>query len=318
MINVIEFDFAAKTDRVTEGAALEGWRDKPFYFWADIVPESTAETERWLRHLGVNSQVIEGVTGPDVDGRYEVFEDCLYFSVTEAIVKDGRLETAVADVVLGAKFLVTIHRQHVHFLDHLRRTYREDFRQFAKSPGFLLYEIGDHLVDGYRKSLKEFSSAVERVQKELFGEVDDEIFRKVSALANDVLSFRGVVHSARELLHQLAIRKSSFIPESTQPFLQIMADTLQRLSDDLLTERDTLMDTLNLYMGMVSHRTSRVMSRLTVISIIFLPLTFLCGVYGMNLKIPETEWAYSYPVFWLVVLLIAGGLLVMMKRKKWI
>ena len=318
MINIIEFDFATKTDRVADFSALSGLRDSPLYFWIDVVPENSSETEKLLRELGVNPAVIEGVVGPDMDGRYEVFDDCIYFSVTEAFAKDGRLSTALADVVLGAKFLVTIHRQPVHFLEHLRRTYREDFRQFAKTPGFMLYEIGDHLVDSYRRALKEFSAAVERVQLDLFGEVDDAIFKNVSALTTDLLAFRGVVRTARELLHQLSTRKSPFIADTTQPFLATMAGTLQRIGDDLLTERDTLTDTLNLYMGMVSHRTSRIMSRLTVISIIFLPLTFLCGVYGMNLKIPEYQWAYSYAVFWLVVIAIVTGLLTMMKRKKWI
>lgn len=318
MINIAEFDFATKQDRSVDVAALDGWRDKPLYWWIDVVPESSAETEALLKKLGVNPAVIEGVVGPDVDGRYEVFEDCIYFSITETSQRDGRLVTALADVVLGEKFLVTVHRQQVNFLDLLRRTYREDFRRFAKSPGFLLYEIGDHLVDTYRRSLKELTGSVEQVQANLFGDVDDAIFRKVSALTTDLLAFRSVVRTARELLHQLSTRKSPFIPETTQPFLATMAGTLERISDDLLTERDTLTESLNLYMGMVSHRTNAVVNRLTTISIIFLPLSFLCGVYGMNLPIPETEWKFAYPAFWILSLSIVIGLLVLMKKKKWI
>lgn len=318
MINVVEFDFASKSDRVADAAALDGWRDKPLYWWIDLVPEGAAETERLLRQLGVNEQVIEGVVGADVDGRYAVYEDCLYFSVTETTLRDGRLVTSLADVVLGPKFLVTVHRQPVGFLDHIRRTYREDFRQFAKTPGFLLYEIGDHLVDAYRRSLREFSAAVELVQASLFGPVDDAIFHKVSDLTTDLLAFRGIMRTSRELLHQLSTRRSPFIPETTQPFLATMAGTLDRLSDDLLTERDTLTESLNLYMGMVGHRTNRVMSRLTTLSIIFLPLSFLCGVYGMNLKIPEAEWEHAYLAFWIGVSAIVGVLLWVMKRQKWI
>lgn len=318
MINVIEFDFESKSERAADVAALDGWRGKNLYWWIDVVPESAAETEHLLRVLGVSPEVIAGVVGPDVDGRYEAQEECLYFSITETRLSEGRLTTALADVVLGSKFLVTVHRQHVGFLDHIRRTYREDFLRFAKSPGFLLYEIGDHLVDAHRKTLRELTAEVERVQSSLFGVVDDEIFRRVSGLTTDLLAFRGVVRTARELLHQLATRRSPFVAETTQPFLATMAGTLDRLSDDLLTERDTLTESLNLYMGMVGHRTNRIVSRLTVISVIFLPLSFLCGVYGMNLKIPEAEWEYGYAAFWLVVIAIVGGLLTMMKRKKWI
>lgn len=318
MINVVEFDFPAKRERKADVPELDGWRDRERYWWIDATHENPVEMESLLRKMGVNDAVIAGVLGPDVDGRYEVFEDCLYFSITETRLVNGRLEQALADVVLGPKFLITVHRQDVRFLEHLRRTYREDFLRFAKTPGFLLYEIGDHLIDAYRRSLREFSAGVEQVQMTLFGDVDDQIFRRVSELTTDLLAFRSVVRSARELLHQLAVRKSILIPETTQPFLETMADTLQRLSDDLLTERDTLNESLNLYMGMVGHRTNRVVSRLTAISIIFLPLSFLCGVYGMNLHIPETEWTYAYPAFWIFAVTLVTGLLLMMRKKRWI
>lgn len=318
MINIVEFDFAAKRERSVGMEELAGWRDRDLYWWIDATHDDPEQTGNLLRELGVNAAVVAGVLGPDVDGRYEVFDDCMYFSITETQLVEGRLERALADVVLGPKFLITLHRQEVHFLQHLRRTYREDFQRFARSPGFLLYEIGDHLIDAYRRSLREFSASVEQVQVSLFGDVDDAIFRRVSQLTTDLLAFRAVVRSARELLHQLSVRKSAFVSESTQPFLGTMAGTLERLGDDLLTERDTLTESLNLYMGMVGHRTNRVVSRLTAISIIFLPLSFLCGVYGMNLHIPEADWPYAYPAFWLFAVTLVTGLLVMMRRNRWI
>jgi magnesium transporter len=120
-------------------------------------------------------------------------------------------------------------------------------------------------------------------------------------------------------MHELSSRKSPFISETTQPFLESMAGTMERLGSDLTTEREVLNETLNLYMGMVSHRTNKVVNRLTVISAIFLPLSFLCGVYGMNLKnIPETRWEYGYALFWLVALGISATLLVVMRRRNWL
>jgi magnesium transporter len=318
MMTIIEFDFSAKSERTVDVAALQDWRDRPLYWWIDLVPESADETRALLQQLGINDLVIDGVIGADEDGRYEVFENCVYFTVTEAAVQDGRLATVTADVVLGAKFLVTVHRHRVSFVDHMRRTYREDFLRFARTPGFLLYEMADHLVDCHRRAFKSFSASVEKVQLELFGEVDDAIFRRVSDLTSDLLAFRGLVRSSRELFHQLATRRSAFVSETTQPFLQNIAGTLERLGDDLLTERDTLNETLNLYMGMVSHRTNRVVNRLTVISMIFLPLSFLCGVYGMNLKMPEPEWDYGYALFWAIALCLTAGLLLMMRRHKWL
>jgi magnesium transporter len=128
--------------------------------------------------------------------------------------------------------------------------------------------------------------------------------------------------ASREVLSEISSRRSPFISESTQPFLERMASTLERLSADLTVERETLAETLNLYMGIVSHRTNRVVNRLTVISMVFLPLTFLCGVYGMNFNtdignMPELMWKHGYLAFWVVALIMTAALLLFMKRKRW-
>src|SRR4029450_11390586 len=103
---------------------------------------------------------------------------------------------------------------------------------------------------------------------------------------------------------------SPFIAESTQPFLDRMVGTLERLGSDLAVEREILAETLNLYMGIVSHRTNRVVNRLTVISMVFLPLTFLCGIYGMNFDVlPELHWQWGYALFWGAAIAIAVSLL---------
>jgi magnesium transporter len=176
----------------------------------------------------------------------------------------------------------------------------------------------DHLVDGYRVALRTVAGAVEQVQLKLFGEADDEMFRSVSELTRDILVFRKALMESRELIHEMASRRSLFVSETTQPFLGVLAGTLERLGDDLGTERDVLSETLNLYMGMVSHRTNKVVKRLTVISMIFLPLTFLTGVYGMNLIIPEARWAYTYLLFWVVVAALATTIVLVARRLKWL
>ena len=105
--------------------------------------------------------------------------------------------------------------------------------------------------------------------------------------------------------------------EATQPYLANMAGTVERVLQDVLVDRDILSDSLNNYMSMVAHRTNRVMSRLTVVSMIFLPLSFLCGVYGMNFEVmPELKWQFGYAGFWGMALLIATSLLVFMRRAK--
>jgi magnesium transporter len=116
---------------------------------------------------------------------------------------------------------------------------------------------------------------------------------------------------------ELSARRSIFLSEITQTFLQNMVGTVERVLQDVLVERDILTQALNLYMSMVGHRTNRAMNRLTVISVVFLPLTFLCGVYGMNFEhLPELHWRYGYHAFWAVTVLIATTIVIVMRRAR--
>jgi magnesium transporter len=106
---------------------------------------------------------------------------------------------------------------------------------------------------------------------------------------------------------------------SSPTYLANMVGTLQRLGDDLTTEREILAELLALYLGIVSHRTNRLVNRLTVISVIFLPLTFLCGVYGMNFdNMPELHWSYGMVYFWAMAIVISAGLVAFMKWRRWL
>ncbi|HMR81253.1 MAG TPA: magnesium transporter CorA family protein, partial [Polyangiaceae bacterium] len=237
------------------------------------------------------------------------YADHLHVVVSGCRLVGRNFDLERVDAVLGERFLVTIHDGPVVFLGALDKSYAQDFRQFAESPSFLVYELWDHLIDNYLSVQKRFEERVEELQAELIGNVDDMVFARISELGADLLHFRKVVLPARAVLTDLSTRKSRFISDATQPYLANMVGTLERVLQDLLVDRDILSNSLNLYMSLVSHRTNEVMKKLTVVSVIFLPLTFLCGVYGMNFKeLPELEWRYGYAGFWLLVLLIVASI----------
>ena len=332
MMNAVEFDFAKKEERAIPVDAVAASCHEGRFCWVDIDADTQAEPAgKVLRELGVNEHVIDEIFGPDVDGRHDLYDDCLHIAVSSGTMDNGTFSTTHVDIVMGESFLVTLRRGKVDFIEQVRAHYRRDFLRFAQSPGFLLYEYWDHLIENYKKMLRKFEAEVEKVQGQIFGKVDDRIFAKVSAVTHQLLTFRKIMLAAREVIHELSTRRSAFVPESTQPFLDKLAGTLERLSADLAVEREILSETLNLYMGVTSHRTSRIVSRLTVVSMIFLPLTFLCGVYGMNFAIEredasgvtrnllmrELTWEYGYAGFWVVAVTTAVALLAFMRWKRW-
>ena len=120
---------------------------------------------------------------------------------------------------------------------------------------------------------------------------------------------------ARALLNDLSTRRSLFISEATQRFLGNMVGSVDHVLQDMLVDREILSESVNLYMSVVSHRTNQIMKKLTVVSVVFLPLTFLVGVYGMNFEVlPELKWRFGYLYFWALVAAIVLGIARVIRR----
>jgi magnesium transporter len=318
-VTVAEFDFQNKLVRTCtfeEGcSAMESGR----FAWIDIDSEDPAEARRLIESLGVIDQAtIDSALKNEPSTQHARFDDYIHLVVSGCRQRGGKFDLERVDVVIAEKFFLTVHKGPVAFLSAVRRDYRSDFLRFARSPSFLVYELWDHLIENYLSVQKVMEERVEHLQHELSsGVVDDAVFARISELGADLLHFRKVLLPARSVLTDLSSQRSLFISEATQPFLSNMVGTLEHVLQDLLVDRDILSESLNLYMSVVSHRTNKVMNRLTVVSVVFLPLTFLCGVYGMNFDVlPELHWSRGYLYFWLVVLVIALGLIGLMRRAK--
>jgi magnesium transporter len=318
-VTVAEFDFQNKVVQscTFEEAcvAMQAGR----FAWIDVDASDPVEAQRLFDKLGViEPQTLESALKNEPSTQHARFEDYIHIVVSGCRQRGGKFDLERVDAIVAERFFLTIHKGPVAFLSAVRRDYRSDFLRFARSPSFLVYELWDHLIENYLSVQKVMEERVEHLQHELStGVVDDAVFARISELGADLLHFRKVLLPARTVLTDLSSRRSLFISEATQPFLANMVGTLEHVLQDLLVDRDILSESLNLYMSVVSHRTNTVMRRLTVVSVIFLPLTFLCGVYGMNFDIlPELHWHHGYLYFWLIVLAIVAGLITLMRRAR--
>ena len=313
---LVAFRFEPKAERRLELDELRGALTGDSFVWLDLDARHPG-TAGVLKELALDSDILEDAEGGEPATQVSRYEHSLHLALTACRMQAENFHLDRVDVVVAQNFLLTLHRSSPHFIRLTKRNYRNDFLRFAKSPSFLLYELWDHLLEDYLSVQKLFEERVEHVQAELSQDAEDAVFGKISALGSDLLHFRKVLLPARSVLAELSTRKSPFISEATQPFLGNMIGTVERVLQDLLVDRDILSESLNLYMSFVGHRTNRVMNRLTVVSVIFLPLTFLCGVYGMNFEVlPETKWDHGYLFFWIVALGIAMSLVLYMRQKR--
>lgn len=323
MTFAIEFDFNNKRERPV---ALDEIAAKPvsgLYYWIDLEGEQKATARGFLERMGVDQLTLDMLFDDEAAPRFNVFPSCLHFTLKEARVVNEEWTTVPVQVLLGPHFMLTSHPARVEFLADMKQTYKEDFYAHSQSHGFLLFELADHLTHGYRLTLNVIGEMIEGIESQLLGETQGEMFREVHDLIRWLLEFRKIIISAREIVHELASRKSPFISQTTQPFLEKKGVLLERLSADVTTEREVLSESLNLYMGIVSHRTNQVVTKLTMVSMFFLPLSFLVGIYGMNFgspdsTMPELKWRYGYLFFWCIAFSVVGFLLYWMRRNKWL
>jgi len=319
MFNVIEFDFATKNERTIQAIDVNPNCASSVYYWLFLDWDGLSKLIPVLSRFCPDSQIDASYFRQELSGLVDTKPDFIGFMLQETEFKDGHLAQDPLRVILGERFIVTVFEEKSRVIDQVLANYRHDFLEFSRSPGFLLFEIVDFHSGNLQATFRQFEEEISKLQERLLTKVDDEIFFRVASATKQLLSFRFLLISTREVINAITMRKSPYISETTQPFLERKVGLLTRLSDDVSTQREVMSDTLNLYMGFVSYQTNKVINRLTIISVIFLPLTFLVGVYGMNFEyMPELGWKLGYPVFWLVVGIIVISLLLFFRKKKWL
>lgn len=317
--SVVAFDFQHKTERVLSWAEARGAIEQGHFVWVDILAGDRPAARRVLESFdSIEPEVIEAALQNEPSTQHARYERCLHVVVSECRALGSGFELGRLDVVLSERWLLTIHATPIALLGTLRKSYKSDFVRFAKSPSFLLYEIWDQLLESYLSVQKLMEERVEQLQNELRSErVSDSLFGRISELGSDLLHFRKIVLPARSVLADLSTRRSLFLSDTTQGFLANMVGTVEHVLQDLLVDRDILTEALQLHMSMVGHRTNEVMKKLTAVSVVFLPLSFLAGVYGTNFEqLPELRWGYGYLYFWGLVVCVALGLLIGLRRAR--
>lgn len=315
----IAFDFANKQAAALAWPEVTAAVDAGHFVWVDVDLSHATEAESILRSFGLlDDEVIEAALCKEPATQHGRYDQYLHMVVAECSALGCGFELRRVDVVLSERLFLTLHRAPIAFLDAVRRDYRRDFVRFAKTPSFLVYEIWDHLLDSYLHVQKLMEERVLTLQEELRSEhVEDSVFGRISELSTDLLHFRKIVLPARAVLADLSTRRTELLSEATQGFLGNMVGTVEHVLQDLLVDRDILSGALDLHMSLLTHRTNQVMKKLTAVSVVFLPLSFLAGVYGTNFEIlPELHWRYGYMYFWALAGVVVVGLLTVLRRAR--
>ena len=242
------------------------------------------------------------------------------FVVARAIEQhDGQLHGEQISFFLGRTTLLTFQETHGDDFAPIRqRLQAASSRLRQHDASFLLYALLDAAVDHFFPLMESCSERLEALEEELLTHPQPDTLQKVHALKRELLLLRRVAWPMRELIAQLQREKHECLSETAQTYLRDVYDHCVQIIDLIETYREISTALSETYVSVLSNRTNEIMKVLTIMGTIFIPLTFLAGVYGMNMDIPENEWPYTYPVFWGVCVALTGGMLFWFRRRGWI
>jgi len=316
------------------------YRDE-FFKYCEIPAVEAAEvtgkdTITWLNIDGLDPKVIEA-TGKQYGLHPLLLEDILntgqrpkcddYGEYLFLVVKMLKFNEKAAEIqleqvslVLGGNYLISFQEDIGDVFDPVRERLKGGKGRLRKmGPDYLAYALMDAIVDQYFVVLEFLDGRVAKLEEELMSNPTQHTLRRIHKLKREMLFIRRAVWPLREAFNMLERTESSMIRESTIIFIRDLYDHTIRIIETIETFQEMLSGMLDIYLSSVSNKMNEVMKVLTVISTIFIPLTFVAGVYGMNFKyMPELNWRSGYFLILGVMAVVALWMIYYFRRKKWL
>jgi magnesium transporter len=321
-ITVMDYDEAHFQEK--EIKAIEEcftFRDAPTVTWINIDGlHQTEILEKLGECYGFHPLVLEDILNTDQRPKMEDYGDYLYIVLRMLSYTSSQIETEQISLILGSNFVFSFQEKEGDVFEPLRERIRNNKGRIKKmGADYLAYALIDSVVDHYFVIMEKLGETIEFLEEELVTRPAPETLRTIHQLKRELIFLRKAVWPLREVIGALQRGDLELIKETTRVYLRDVYDHTIQVIDTIETFRDMISGMLDIYLSSVSNRLNSVMKVLTIIATIFMPLTFLAGIYGMNFKyFPELEWRWSYPVFWLVAALISVSMLLYFKKRKWL
>jgi magnesium transporter len=323
-IHVIDYDEThfLETELSTVEACIP-YKDKPTVTWINIDGvHNVPMVEKLGDCFGLHRLVMEDIMNTDQRPKTEDYGEYLYIVLKMlSSGKNGEIITEQLSLVLGTNFVLSFQEGVEGDVFNLIRERLRNGKGRIRKMGadYLAYSLLDAVVDNYFVILEKFGDKVELLETELIKDPTQKTVQRIYQLKRELIFLHNAVWPLREVVSALGKRESPLIREATVPYFRDVYDHVIHVIDSVDIYREMISSMLDMYLSSVSNRLNEVMKVLTIIATIFMPLTFIAGVYGMNFRrMPELEWRYGYPAALLVMLGIGVLMLFYFRRKKWL
>ena len=277
--------------------------------------------EKIGKHYGIHPLALEDILNTNQRPKVEIFEDHI-FIIMKMITfdeKNCKVLSEQVSIILGKNFVISFQERPGDIFDPLRERIRKGKGRIRKmSPDYLAYAILDMVTDYYFMILEKIGEKIEEFEEDLISNPKPDALKNIYEIKKQVLFLRKSIWPMREAVNKLEGSQSSLIKKTTIPYLRGLYDHIIQVIDTIEINRELLAGMLELYLSSVSNKMNEVMKVLTMIATIFIPLTFITGIYGTNFEyLPELKWHFGYFGMWAFMLATVGLMFFYFRRKKW-
>ncbi|PRX29794.1 magnesium transporter [Orenia metallireducens] len=272
--------------------------------------------------FNIHSLVLEDILDTDHRPKVDCYDDFVYFVIKlfSYDFEEEEIDIEQLSIILGEDFVLTFQEKEGDVFDNIRERIRnQNSRLRSLGADYLAYVLLDVIVDNYFVVLDEIGEGLFLMEEDLLLDSSQDILSDIQQVKHEMIFLERSVWPLKGIFNNLLKGDNKLFKESTILYLKDVNDHIERTIDTIQSFRDIINGMMDTYLSNVNNRMNEVMQVLTIISTIFIPLTFIAGIYGMNFKyMPELESQLGYPITLIVMLAIVIGMLFYFKKKKWL
>jgi len=323
-IDVIKFDQNGyeKFDNIEIDNAAD-YRSEHHITWYNV---SGLHDTTIIARLGaifeIHPLILEDILNTNQLSKFDQTEDRLAFFLKMMRLKTdtGLVETEQIAIVIGPNFLLSFQEMEGDVFDGVRnRIIHTTTKIRTRGSDYLAFALMDAIVDNYVIIIENLGNQIESLVDEMLKSHNKKLLHRVNGFKRDINSYRRTIWPVLEMAIQYEKTESPLLARKTIPFIRDLQDHVVHAKETIEIYKELLNDELGIFHMNMGARLNDILRVLTIFSVIFIPLTFVAGVYGTNFDyIPEFRYKYAYPLFWLLIILIAATMLYYFKKKKWL
>jgi magnesium transporter len=289
--------------------------------WINVERPSEIEFKILSKVFGFHPLEIEDCRKKQELPKIDEFEDHAFivFHRISYDFKKHTLDMQELDIFLGKNYIITIPNEPIETVSRLHERCASEPRTLFKGVDFILHNIINEMVDEYMPILDHWDDEMENMESEILTGQIKKSLQRMLKLKRHIRNFRKSISPQRDIINRLAHPDFTFVSAKAHIYFRDVYDHMMRAYSIMEDQRDTMTTIFEAYLSTVSNKLNEIMKTLTIIATIFMPLTFIVGLYGMNFHyMPELEWRYGYYMVWSVLIFITMVMIVYFKKKGWV